>query len=107
MSQASDRRSIADRSRDVKQSMLDLLRKTRVTKTPFAAEAVEDILDRFKLWTGSLGAFHQAHKRMSLESRLADSSEIRDHICEQLDDMQEAIHDRQCFTLSSVFHMAD
>ncbi|KAJ0109407.1 hypothetical protein J7T55_000332 [Diaporthe amygdali] len=93
MTQASDRRSIADRSRDVKQSMLDLLRKTRVTKTPFAAEAVEDILDRFKLWTGSLGAFHQAHKRMSLESRLADSSEIRDHICEQLDDMQEAIHD--------------
>ncbi|KAG6355242.1 hypothetical protein INS49_004324 [Diaporthe citri] len=93
MPQPSDRKSMADRSWDVRQSLLDLLDKTRTTEAPMGPQEVEDVLDMFKLWTGNLGALHQAHKRISLESRLADSPEVQGQICEQLDDMQEAIQD--------------
>lgn len=93
MPQPIDRRSIADRSRDVRASLLDLLDKAKTTEAPIEQHEVEDILDRFKLWTGNLGALHEAHKRMSLESRLADSPEVQGQICEQLEDMQEAIQD--------------
>lgn len=94
MPQSSDRRSIADRSWDVRQSILDLLDKSKTVEAPVQPQKVEDVLDKFKLWAGNLGALHQAHKRLSLESRLADSPEVQDEICEQLDDMQEAIQDR-------------
>lgn len=87
------RRSIADRSWDVRQSLLDLLDRARTNDGPIQPQQVEDVLDRFKLWTGNLGALHQAHKRISLESRLADSPEVQDQICEQFDDMEEAIQD--------------
>lgn len=93
MPQPSDHRSIADRSWDIRQSLLDLLDKARTTEAPIEPQEVEDVLDRFKLWTGNLGALHQAHKRISLESRLGDSLEVHGQICEQLDDMQEAIQD--------------
>lgn len=94
MPQSSDRRSIADRSWDVRQSILDLLDKSKAVEAPVQPPKVEDVLDKFKLWAGNLGALHQAHKRLSLESRLADSPEVQDEICEQLDDLQEAIQDR-------------
>lgn len=99
MPQPSDHKSIADRSCDIRQSLLDLLDKARTTETPIEPREVDDVLDRFKLWTGNLGALHQAHKRISLESRLADSPEVQAHICEQLDDMQEAIQDRILYSL--------
>lgn len=101
MPQSSDRRSIADRSWDVRQSLFDLLDRARTTQAPVESQQVEDVLDRFKLWTGNLGALHHAHKRISLESRLADSPEVQGQICEQLDDMQEAIQDRTSY--SSLF----
>lgn len=93
MPQPINDRSIADRSGDVRASLLDLLDKAKTTEAPIEQQEAGDILDRFKLWTGNLGALHQAHKRMSLESRLADSPEVRGQICEQLEDMQEAIQD--------------
>lgn len=101
MSQASDRRSVADRTGDVKQRLLDLLRETRAGEAPLAFETVEDVLDRFKLWSGNLGALHPPHKHMSLEMRLAGSPEVQDQICEQLDDLYEAVQD--CESLTSIF----
>lgn len=95
MTQSTARRSIADRSLEVRQSLLDILDKARTIEAHVEVQKVEDALYRFKLWTGNLGALHQAHKRMSLESRLADSPEVQDQICEQLDDMQEAAQDRK------------
>lgn len=95
MSPHSDRRSIADRSSEVRQSILDLLHNTKTDEIPLETQGAEDILDRFKLWAGNLGAFHKPHKGMSLESRLADSPEVQGQICEQLDDMQEAMQDRK------------
>jgi hypothetical protein len=95
MAHSHDHRTIADRSSDVRQSLLDLLDGARTTKAPIESQKVDDVLDRFKLWTGNLGALHQAQRRMSLDSRLAGSPEVRNQICEQLDDMQEAIQDRK------------
>lgn len=104
MPQPSSHRSIADRSWDIRQSLLDLLDKARTTEASIEPQEVEDILDRFKLWTGNLGALHQAQKRISLESRLADSPEVQGQICEQLEDMQEAIQDRILY--SSLYMLA-
>lgn len=93
MADSNANKSIAERSSDVRGSLLDVLEKSKTAGSPVEVHTVEDLLDRFKLWTGNLGALHQAHKRMSLESRLADSPEVRDQICEHLDDMQEAPQD--------------
>lgn len=95
MPQTTDRRSIADHSRDVNRSLSNLLVETRTTETTLAGETVEDILDRFKLWAGNLGALHEPHKRMSLESRLADHPDLQNMISEQLQNIQEAIQDCQ------------
>lgn len=108
MAQSTARRSIADRSLEVRQSLLDILEKASTIEAHLEVKRVEDALSRFKLWTGNLGALHQAHKRMSLESRLADSPEVQDQICEQLDDMQEAAQDSNCyFSLSDDLVTAD
>lgn len=93
MSHPNDHRSIADRCSDVRETLSSLVASARATETPLELQKVEDMHDRFQLWAGNLGALHQPHKRLSLESRLADSPEVQDHICEQLDDMQEAAQD--------------
>lgn len=95
-------RSIADRSSDVRETLSSLSASARATQTALELQKVEDVHDRFKLWAGNLGALHQPHKRISLEARLADSPEVQDHICEQLDDMQEAAQD--CEYFCSLFH---
>lgn len=107
MSQPSDGRTIADRSWDIRKSLLSLLDSTKTNEVPIKIRDVEDILDRFKLWTGNLGALHQAHKRMSLESRLADSPEVQSQICEQLGDMQEAIQDCKLPYIGSICAFKD
>lgn len=94
MAEASDFRSIADRCGEIRRNLVKLLSETRASEAaPVSTETVEDVIDRFKLWTGNLGALHQPQKRMSLESRLADSPEVRNQICEQLSDLQEALED--------------
>lgn len=100
MAHASDLRSVADRCGEIRQIMVSLISDTTAKEAPFAPEAVEDALDRFKLWTGNLGALHQPQSRMSLESRLADSLEVRNQICEQLSDLQEALQDCRSFLYS-------
>lgn len=86
-------KGIAERSSDIRQSLLDVLEKSKSAESLVELRKVADLLDRFQLWTGNLGALHHAQKRMSLESRLADSQEVKDQICEHLDDMQEALQD--------------
>ncbi|KAG8162228.1 hypothetical protein KVR01_007993 [Diaporthe batatas] len=93
MADSNPKKSIAERSADVRRILLDVLEKSKTIESPVEARKVEDVLDRFKLWAGNLGALHPAHKRVSLESRLADSPGVRDQICEHLDDMQEASQD--------------
>lgn len=92
-------KSITDRAEDVRQTLLDLLREAGTSEGwPLASGSIEDVLDRFKLWSGNIGALHHPYKRLSLETRLASSPEVQDQICEQLDDLQESLQDCKSLT---------
>ncbi|RYP70251.1 hypothetical protein DL771_005554 [Monosporascus sp. 5C6A] len=46
------------------------------------ADAVTDVLERFKLWAGNIGAVHTADSKLSLEFRLAAAPELLEQIPE-------------------------
>ncbi|KAI0832188.1 hypothetical protein F5Y06DRAFT_290453 [Hypoxylon sp. FL0890] len=77
-------RSISERSREVKKSLRDLKdqieKETRKDQLLIQADAIEDILDRYSLWTGNLGALHEPANKLSLDSRLLTAPEIRNQI---------------------------
>jgi hypothetical protein len=56
-------------------------------------EGIIDVSERFALWAKNIGAFHPAPSPLSLESRLRDAPEIRDWVCELLDDLAGALAD--------------
>ncbi|GAP91060.1 hypothetical protein SAMD00023353_1502070 [Rosellinia necatrix] len=60
---------------------------------PLSASTFQDMLDRFKLWAGSLGAMHQPQSKLSLEQRLRRAPEVLVHVHEHLSEMQESLHD--------------
>ncbi|KAI0553067.1 hypothetical protein F4679DRAFT_581156 [Xylaria curta] len=60
---------------------------------PLSAPAVQDMLDRFRLWAGSLGATHQPQSKLSLEQRLICAPEILAHVREHLSELQESLDD--------------
>ncbi|KAI1413447.1 hypothetical protein F5Y13DRAFT_189354 [Hypoxylon sp. FL1857] len=97
MSASRQGRSISERSREIKKSLRNL--KDQIDKDaqkdqpPIRSDAIEDILDRYLLWTGNLGALHEPTNKLSLDCRLLAAPEIRDQICEFLDDLQEAVDD--------------
>ncbi|OTA88374.1 hypothetical protein M434DRAFT_80404, partial [Hypoxylon sp. CO27-5] len=90
-------KSISERSREVRKSLENLKsqiqKETREDQLLIQPDVIEDILDRYSLWTGNLGALHEPTNRLSLDCRLSAAPEIRDQICEFLDDLQEAIDD--------------
>ncbi|RTE79761.1 hypothetical protein BHE90_005740 [Fusarium euwallaceae] len=55
--------------------------------------AITDVLERFVLWAGNLGAFHGPTTRLSLDYRLSENPEVRDEILTQLGDICEATDD--------------
>ncbi|KAK7757461.1 hypothetical protein SLS62_000476 [Diatrype stigma] len=57
--------------------------------------SVSDVLDRFMLWCGNLGALHKPTKTISLDQRLAGAPEVRDQILVNIADLNEAIEDRE------------
>ncbi|KAI1385762.1 uncharacterized protein F4822DRAFT_354088 [Hypoxylon trugodes] len=65
--------------------------------------AIEDIIDRYSLWTGNLGALHSPKSKLSLDQRLTNAPEVRDQICEFLDDLQEAVDDLTEITLQELY----
>jgi hypothetical protein len=60
---------------------------------PVSAEAVTDALERFTLWAGNLGAMKVPAAKLSLDSRLASAPEIKDQICQQLQELAEALEE--------------
>ncbi|KAK3399599.1 hypothetical protein B0T20DRAFT_505570 [Sordaria brevicollis] len=54
---------------------------------------VRDTLERFMLWVGNLGALQKPESRLSLDSRLAGSTDVREFICNDLKDMFQALTD--------------
>ncbi|KAI0381384.1 hypothetical protein F5Y04DRAFT_255358 [Hypomontagnella monticulosa] len=97
MSTSKQDRSISERSRNVKTSLIALKSqietKNQDGHLPIRPETIDDILDRYLLWAGNLGALHLPTSRLSLDQRLLPNPEIRDEICDFLDDLQEAIDD--------------
>lgn len=67
--------------------------KNQDNHLPIRSETVDDILDRYLLWAGNLGALHLPTNRLSLDHRLLSTPEIQNEICDFLDDLQEAIDD--------------
>ncbi|KAF7558494.1 hypothetical protein G7046_g5665 [Stylonectria norvegica] len=89
--------SIAERSRDVRRHLLELTTQFSDGKfeyQPAVSSSVTDALERFTLWAGNLGALRLSTK-LSLDYRLQDAAaeELRDEICQQLDDILEATDD--------------
>ncbi|KAH9884170.1 hypothetical protein F4778DRAFT_763884 [Xylariomycetidae sp. FL2044] len=97
MAVASDQSSIAELSREVRRDLSALVSAAKHQESAdiLSSEytALEDISDRFELWTASLGALHDPKSRLSLETRLSDSPEILHQIRENLQDLREALQD--------------
>ncbi|KAH7119991.1 hypothetical protein B0J11DRAFT_417644, partial [Dendryphion nanum] len=54
---------------------------------------VNDELERFSLWVGSIGALQLPNSSMSLESRLRDANDILTHVIGLLDNMDELVQE--------------
>ncbi|KAH6665890.1 hypothetical protein F5X68DRAFT_265709 [Plectosphaerella plurivora] len=54
-------------------------------------EDVGDQLERFLLWAGNLGALKNPNSKLSLDSRLSDALEMREHILRRLSDIDKAV----------------
>lgn len=61
--------------------------------TAALATAATDVSERFALWARNIGAFNPPWSQLSLESRLRDAPEIRDWVCELLNDLADALTD--------------
>ncbi|KAI0205182.1 hypothetical protein F4808DRAFT_274939 [Astrocystis sublimbata] len=61
--------------------------------SPLSAKVVEDMLGRFNIWAGSLGAMHPPQSRLSLEQRLIHAPELLVHVHEHLSEIQESLQD--------------
>lgn len=85
--------SIADRCRGVRESLVTLAQEDDTRQFPLLISGLEDILERFILWAGNMGAWHPLRSRMSLDSRLSESPEVRHQIYQLLKDLYEAIQD--------------
>lgn len=56
---------------------------------------VADLLTRYVLWAGNLGALRRPSSKLSLDYRLPNSSDVRHEIMTQLQDITEALADRE------------
>lgn len=60
-------------------------------RTKIQPRNIQDLLDKFALWTGSLGALQS--NKLSLDYRLHDAPDIQEQICEYLENLLEAVQD--------------
>lgn len=98
--------AIADRSAVAKNALIRLLSEVKDKaadgQLTIQPANVEDLLDKFTLWAGSLGALHAPSKKLSLDYRLQDALDIRDQICHYLENLLEAIGDRKQKNIKSI-----
>lgn len=87
--------SLAKRCVEVKGILQDLQSTTGKDSAPITTEDVGDLLDRFLLWAGNLGALRSPSSKLSLDHRLAEAPEVRQQILQQFGDIEEAADDRQ------------
>lgn len=84
--------SVADRCRTcifTLRSIGSFLSTTENSCHTSCAQAVEQ-LDRLSLWTGNIGALHSSTSSLSVESRLSEADDVRHHVLELLEDLNDA-----------------
>lgn len=91
--------SIANHCKRVRERLVTMSRREDAKQYLPLLPGLEDILDRFILWTGNMGALHPPHSRMSLDSRLSGSPEVGHQIYEQLEDLYGALRDGKSFPI--------
>ncbi|KAI0845027.1 hypothetical protein F5Y00DRAFT_273405 [Daldinia vernicosa] len=105
----SQNENISERSRKVKKLFTDLKvqldGETDTVSYLVGSDAVQDALDRFLLWSGNLGALHLPENKLSLDYRVRAAPEIRDQICEFLDDLQVSIEELTEASIISTLNM--
>ncbi|RKU48930.1 hypothetical protein DL546_009144 [Coniochaeta pulveracea] len=89
--------TIYDRSRVAKTGFLQLLSEVKSKeadqRSSIQSGSILDLLDRFQLWAGTLGALQPPSRKLSLDERLLDAADIRGQICDYLDDLVGAVQD--------------
>ncbi|KAK8102087.1 hypothetical protein PG984_015233 [Apiospora sp. TS-2023a] len=76
---------ISDRCYAIQQSLIDYEEQASKVR-----ETVADLVARFQLWAGNLGAFHHPSQKLSLDARVAQSPDIRDEILRHLQEIEKA-----------------
>lgn len=87
--------SISARSGDIDENLGYLKDRAKEIENHHLASEISDVKARFHLWAGNVGAFHYPSEALSLDSRVSQSSEIRDLILEHLEDLRQASADRK------------
>ena len=64
-----------------------------VSEQEVSSRSITDVLERFLLWAGNLGAFHKPMSKLSLDHRLLNRSDIRRGILRQLNEILEAANE--------------
>ncbi|KAK3303684.1 uncharacterized protein B0T15DRAFT_421124 [Chaetomium strumarium] len=93
--------SVADKTGRVEKCFINIIRELRENPTLHSkadaaanlTETVTDVLDRFRLWAGNIGARNAPDSPFSLESRLAAASEVLEQVEDLLNDLMDALSD--------------
>ncbi|TLD13586.1 uncharacterized protein PgNI_04960 [Pyricularia grisea] len=91
--------TISCRSRQARQRLADIINYlTNIEAQPSSAQEVnisssnvEDVLGKFDMWAGNLGALRSPETKLSLDQRLAIDPEIRGQICVDWDELLETL----------------
>jgi len=79
------------------QNLINTLQQDDETETRHLLRTTtNDLLARFILWAGNLGALQKPTSRLSLDHRLLNSADVRNEVLFQLKDIGEALGDCGC-----------
>ena len=82
-----------------------ILKSTRLDVTSYdpniALPTMEDALARFRAWGSSIAAFQPGLAKTSLDSRLREAGGIRNRALKILEELQEYLHEGECFSYLS------
>jgi hypothetical protein len=73
----------------------ELSKPNSIQKNRVSQEQVKDKLEKFSLWTGNIGAWHQSESLDSLESRLCKAKDVLAYTMALLDDLNEVAKERR------------
>ncbi|TLD23119.1 hypothetical protein PspLS_07620 [Pyricularia sp. CBS 133598] len=106
MSIANGEDTISHRSRQARQRFVDIIEYlasieaqppgTQEEEGNLSSSDVEDVLGKFDMWAGNLGAFRAPETKLSLDQRLAVDPEIRGQICVDLGELLETLDELLC-----------